>query len=325
MRAVVYEKYGPPEVLQLKEVSKPVPKDNEVLVKIYTSSVTAVDMGYRRSLGREGSKRIRTHKLGYYLAGKVEEVGKDVRRFQKGDEVYGGDVWSLGAYAEYKCVRETGVLVHKPACMTYEEATALPYGGLTALPFLRDVGKVQKGQQVLIIGASGSIGTYAVQLARYYGAEVTGVCSTDHLDLVKSLGASQVIDYTRDDFTNTGRAYDIIFDIPAKYQFSHCKDSLTKNGKYLTTVPWPRVIVQMIWTLIASRKKAIFTPMGLRSARKKSRDLIFLNRLVEEGKIKPVIDTIYPMEEIVQAHRYVEIGHRKGTVVIQVAHEEKHL
>jgi NADPH:quinone reductase-like Zn-dependent oxidoreductase len=322
MKAIVYTEYGPPTVLKLEEVAKPVPKINEVLIKIHASSVTAIDRGYQRTLGRNNSGKRRKHMLGYYLAGEVETVGKDVRRFKKGDRVYGGDVWSLGAYAEYKCVREKGVLVKIPTGITYEAAATLTYGGLTALPFLRDVGKIRKGQKVLIIGASGSIGTYAVQLARYFGAEVTGVCSTAKIDMVKSLGAIRVIDYTRDDFIKNGQTYDIIFDTPAKSSFSHCKGSLTKNGKYLTTVPWPGELLQMLWTLIASRKKAIFRPMGLRSALRKTRDLVFLSELVEAGKLKPVIDKSFPLEQIVEAHRYVEKGHKKGNVVITVGHND---
>ena len=316
MKAIVCTKYGPPEVLQLKEIEKPNPRDNEVLITIHASSVTAVDIGYRRSLGHYGIGKTRKRMLGYYLAGEIEEVGKNVKRFKKGDQVYGGDVWSPGAYAEYKCIREKGVLEIKPSNITYDEAATLPYGGLTALPFLRDVGKVRKGQKVLIIGASGGIGTYAIQLARYFGVDVTGVCSTTGLDLVKSLGAAHVIDYTRDDFTKNGQTYDIIFDTPARSSFSRCKGSLTKNGKYLTTVPWPRTILQMLWTSVTGGKKAIFAPMGLRSARKKIKDLVFLNGLFEEGKIKSVIDRCYPLEQIVEAHRYVENGHKKGNVVI---------
>ena len=316
MKAVIYEKYGSPEVLQIQEIEKPTPKDNEVLIKIHASAITAVDMGYRHSLGQSTSKKPRKHKLGYYLAGEVEKVGKDVKRFKRGDRVYGGDVFSLGAFAEYKCVREKGILVMKPDNMTYEEAAVITYGGLTALPFLRDKGKIRKGYKVLIIGASGGIGVYAVQLAKYFGAEVTGVCNTASLDLVKSLGADNVIDYTQEDFTKNGQTYDIIFDTPAKSSYTECKGSLTKKGGHLTTVPWPRVILQMIWTSIASRKKAIFAPMCLRSARKKTKDLAFLNELLKVGKIKPVIDRIYPLEQIVEAYRYVEKGHKKGNVVI---------
>jgi len=254
--------------------------------------------------------------LGHYLAGEVEETGKDVKRFKKSDRVYGGDVWSVGAFAEYKCIPEKGVLVKIPTNLTFEEAATITYSGLTALPFLRDAGKIRKGQKVLIIGAFGSIGAYAVQLARHYGAEVTGVCSTGKIDLVKSIGASQVIDYFCDDFTKNGQTYDIIFDTPAKSSFARCKNSLTGHGRYLTTVPWPGEILQMLWTSVAGHKKGLFRPMGLRSTRKKTRDLAFLNELFSTGKIKPVIDRCYPLEQVVDAYRYVEKGHKKGNVVI---------
>ncbi|MFC2026755.1 NAD(P)-dependent alcohol dehydrogenase [Chloroflexota bacterium] len=293
MKAVIYEKYGPPEVLQIQEVEKPTPKGNEVLIKILATAITAVDMGYRRSLGQSSSKKPRKHMLGYYLAGEVEEVGKDVKRFRRGDKVYGGDVFSLGAFAEYKCMREKGVLVIKPDNMTYEEAAVITYGGLTALPFLRDKGKIYQGCKVLIIGASGGIGIYAVQLAKYFGAEVTGVCSTDSLDLVKSLGADIVIDYTKEDFTKNGMTYDIIFDTVLKLSKSNCKKALTPNGKYITT-------------------RGIF--------KERTEDLIFLKELMEAGKFKAVIDRSYPLEQIVEAHRYVDKGHKKGNVVIIVEH-----
>ena len=323
MKTIVYSEFGPPDVLKIKNVPKPIPKDNEVLVKIHASAITAVDTGYKPSFGQQSRAKTRERMLGYYLAGEVEEVGKKVRRFEIGDSVYGGDVFSSGAYAEYKCVREKGVLVKKPDNMTYEEAAALTYGGLTALPFLRGVGKIQKGRRVLVIGASGSIGTYAIQLARYFGAEVTGVCSSAKVDLVKSLGADDVIDYTKEDFTKNGKTYDIIFDTPARCSYSHINGSLTKKGRYLTTIPWPKVMIQMLWTLIASRKKAIFAPMGLRSSRKKRQDLVFLNELYEAGKIHPVIDRTFPFEQIVEAFRYVEKGDKKGNVIITVQHNDQ--
>lgn len=300
----------------MAEVPKPVPRNNEVLVKITASSVTAVDRGFRYSRERYVSGQLQKKKLGYYLAGEVVEVGKRVTRFKKGDRVCGGDVWSVGAYAEYKCVRENGVLVKIPAAMTDEAAAVLTYGGLTALPFLRDVAKLRPGQKILVIGASGSIGTYAVQLALYFGAEVTGVCSPEKADLVKSLGATQVIDYTRDDFTKNNRTYDIIFDTPAKSSFSQCKSSLTKKGKYLTTVPWPGVLWQMLRTSVIGRKKAIFAPMGLRSKRKKTKDLSLLVDMVVKGQIKPVIDKVFTMEQIVEAYQYIGKGLKKGNIII---------
>ncbi len=318
MKAVVFTEFGLPDVLKVEEVPKPVPQDNEIMVKVIASSVTAIDRRFRNSPIKNASGEVTKKRLGYYLAGEVVEVGKSVKKFKKGDQVFGGDVWSTGAYAEYKCVREKGVLTKKPVAMTYESAAALTYGGLTALPFLQDVGKIKPGQKVLIIGGSGSIGTYAVQLARYFGADTTAVCSTNKIGLVRSLGADQVIDYTRDDFTKNGRTYDIIFDTPAKSSFTQCKGSLTRNGKYLTTIPWLRVLRQMVWTSIFSRKKAVFAPMGLRSTRQKIRDLEFLVKLVETGHIKPVIDKVFSLEQIVEAYRYIDKGLKQGNIVISI-------
>jgi NADPH:quinone reductase-like Zn-dependent oxidoreductase len=228
---------------------------------------------------------------------------------------------SFGAYAEYKCMPENGALAIKPINMSYEEATSVPNGALTALPFLRDKGKIQSGQTVLIYGASGSVGAAAVQLARYYGAEVTGVCSTANLEWVKSLGADQVIDYTKDDFTENGKTYDIIFDTVGKRSFSECKGSLTvtDEGIYLATVPTPVIMLQALWTAKSGSKKAKFVAAGLRPSSEKVKDLVFLTELVETGKLKAVIDRVYPLGQIVEAHRYVEQGHKKGNVVITVA------
>jgi NADPH:quinone reductase-like Zn-dependent oxidoreductase len=321
MRAAVCTEFGPPEVFRLEEVTKPVPQNNEVLIRIHASPVTAIDTHYRRSTGNlfgAGKPRKKTIP-GYYWSGEVEDVGQNVTQFKKGDRVFGGDVWSTGAYAEYKCVPEKKVRIIKPSSLTYEEATVLAYGGTTALPFLRDAGKIRKGQKVLVIGASGSIGTYAVQLAKYFGAEVTGVCSAAGLDLVKSLGASRVIDYTREDFTKIGQTWDIIFDTPPKSSFAACRGALTPSGRYLGTVPWPGLLLQMLWTSIASRKKAILRPMGLRSSRQKVLDLAFLQGLVEAEKVKPVIDRVFPLEQVVEAHRHAENGHKLGNIVIEIA------
>jgi NADPH:quinone reductase-like Zn-dependent oxidoreductase len=320
MKAMVYTESGSPDVLKLANIAQPVPEENEILVKIYAAAVTDIDKGFRRPMGGNNTGEARQKMLGHYFAGTVDEVGKNTTRFKKGDAVYGGDVWNTGTFAEYKCIHENGVLAVKPAGMTFEEAAVLTYGGLTALPFLRGVGKIKKGQKVLVIGAAGSIGTYAVQLAQFYGAEVTGVCSTAKIDMVKALGATQVIDYTRDDFTKSGQTYDIIFDTPAKYSFSRCKDLLTKNGRYLTTVPWPATLVQMLLTSITGGKKAIFAPMGLRSTRKKTRDLVFLNELYKVGKIKPVIGQVFPLEKTADAYRYIEKGHKKGNIAIKIDH-----
>ena len=319
MKAIVYTKFGPPEVLHLQEVEKPTPKANEVLIRIVATAVTKEDPDMRASPGFNGLLKPRHPILGQEFAGEVEATGIDVTRFKPGDQVFGMD--SFGAYAEYKCMPENGAMAIKPANMSYAEAASLPNGALTALPFLRDKGKIQSGQTVLVYGASGSVGASAVQLARYYGAEVTGVCSSTNLEWVKSLGADQCIDYTREDFTENGRTYDIIFDTVGKRLFAECKGSLTDEGIYLTTVPAPAILLQMLWPAKGGGKKGKFMAAGLRPAREKVKDLAFLTGLIEAGKIKAVIDRCYPLEQIVEAHRYVEQGHKKGNVVITVEHD----
>ncbi len=320
MKAIVYTKYGPPDVLQLKEVAKPVPKDDEVLIKVHATTVTTADGMMRRGdslisriiLGLRKPRR--KFKIpGLELAGEIESVGKNVKRFMKGDQVYGFTGFGPGAYAEYKCMPEKGSLVIKPTNMTYEEAAAVVDGASTALFFLRDKANIQSGEKVLINGASGSIGTFAVQLAKYFGAEVTGVCSTANLELVKSLGANKVVDYTKQDFTKNGETYDIIFDTVGKSSFSRCKGSLKKNGRYIVTVMGLTPLVQTLWTRVVGGKKVIFT-MSI----EKTEALIFIKELIEAGKLKPVIDKCYPLEQIADAHRYVEKGHKKGNVVITV-------
>ncbi|MCU0486782.1 MAG: NAD(P)-dependent alcohol dehydrogenase [Anaerolineales bacterium] len=314
MKAIVYTKFGPPEVLHLQEVAKPTPKANEVLIKIHATTVVKEDPDMRASPGFNGFLKPRNQILGQELAGEIETTGKDVTRFKPGDQVFGFDMF--GAYAEYKCMPENGALAIKPANISYEDAASVPNGALTALPFLRDKGKIQSGETVLIYGASGSVGTAAVQLAKYYGAKVTGVCSTANLEWVKSLGADQVIDYTREDFTKNGKTYDIIFDTVGKCSFSACKDSLSDEGIYLTTVPMPIIMFQALWPVKSSSKKVKFVAAGLRPAREKVKDIVFITELIEAGKFKPVIDRVYPIEQIVEAHRYVEQGHKKGNVVI---------
>ena len=276
MKAIVYEKFGPPEVLQLKEVDKPTPEEQEVLIRVYASAVTKEEPGWRASPGFNGFFKPKNPILGEEFAGEIEAVGKAVKRFKIGDQVYGID--NFGAHAEYKCISENKALAIKPANLTYEEAASVPNGALTALPFLRDKGNIQSGQKVLIYGASGSVGTAAVQLAKAFGAEVTGVCSTANLDLVKSLGAEQVIDYTEEDFTQNGETYDIVFDTVGKIQYSRYKDSLKPDGIHLTTVPTLGILPHMLLSAKRKGKKATFMAAGLRSPSAKIEDLLFFHQ-----------------------------------------------
>ena len=331
MKAIVWTKYGPAEGLQLKEIEKPTPKDNEVLVKIYATTVTAGDSEMRRLKipallrfpmriynGFNKPKKIRI--LGQELAGEIESAGNDVRRFKKGDQVFATTGLGFGAYAEYICLPEApkmGVLAMKPVNMTYVEAAAVPTGGLEALNFLRKA-NIQSGQKVLIIGAGGSIGTFAVQLARYFGAEVTGVDSAGKLDMLRSIGAEHVIDYTQEDYTKTAETYDVIFDVMGKSSFSGCVRSLKQNGRYLLGNAGLSQMVRGQWTSMRSSKKVI-----IGAANQKNEDLVFLKELIEARKIKSVIDRCYPLEQIAEAHKYVDTGHKKGNVVITVEHNNK--
>lgn len=325
MKAIVYTKYGPPEVLQLEEVEKPVPKGNEVLIKIYAATVSSEDCTFRK--GRPFIARLATGLLkpkintpGTNLAGEIETVGNEVRKFKQENQVFAASDDNFGAYAEYLCLPEEGAITLKPDNMSFAEAASICGGGLTALPFLRDTGKIQFGQRILVIGASGSVGSSAVQISKYFGAEVTGLCSTTNLELVKSLGADKVIDYTQEDFSKNGETYDIIFDAVGKSSFSSCKDSLKPSGIYLSTVLTAGILFNMLWTSIFGSKKAKIAFAGLRQAKEKSKDLIFLKELAESGMIQPVIDRSYPLDQVAEAHSYVDKGHKKGNVVLTVEH-----
>ena len=327
MKAVVITKYGPPEVLKLQEVDKPAPKVNEVLIKIYATAVVATDPMFRKGdpfIGRffTGLTKPKHSIPGDVLAGEIEAVGKDVTLYKTGDKVIAACAMTQGGQAEYICLPEDGPLAGKPANMNYDEAAGVPDGGLGALNFLRDAAKIQSGQTILINGASGSVGTYAVQLAVYFGAQVTGVCSTANIELVKSLGAHKVIDYTKEDFTRNGQTYDIIFDAVGKSSFSRCKNSLTQHGVYVTSVPTPDFMLGMLLTSKGKGKKAAFVAPGLRAPGEKAKDLNFLKELIEAGKLRSVIDRYYSLEQVVDAHRYVEQGHKKGNVIIKVNHTE---
>jgi NADPH:quinone reductase-like Zn-dependent oxidoreductase len=313
MKAIVFTKYGPPEVLQLKEVAKPTPKDNEVLIRVYATTVTASDCFNRKGkpfIGRLWTGLLRPKIiLGTELAGEIEAVGKDVKLFKKGDQILASSGTAFGAYAEYKCLPEDGVVVMKPANMTYEEAAPVCDGALGALNLLRKA-SIQSGQEVLINGASGSVGTSAIQLAKSFGAEVAGVCSTTNLEMVKSLGADEVIDYTKEDFTKRGQTYDIILDAVAKSPFSRCRSSLKEGGIHVGFLPTPATIFPNIGS-----KKAMSSATGLQPVPHRLTLLKELKGLFEAGKIESVIDRSYPLEQIAEAHRYVDKGHKKGNVV----------
>jgi len=318
VKAAVCTKYGPPEVLQIKEVEKPVPKDNQVLIRIYATTVTSGDVRLRKAdpfLVRffAGLTRPKRPILGSELAGEIEAVGKDVKRFKPGDKVFGAGV---STYAEYKCLLEKGPRATKPVNMAFEEAAAIPFGALSALHFLRK-GNIQRGQKVLIYGASGAVGTAAVQLAKYFGAEVTGVCSTANLALVKSLGADEVIDYTKEDFAKPA-TYDLIFHTVGKISFFAGMKSLKKGGVYASALLLGPVL-RKLWASVNGRKRVIG---GI--AKPKTEDLVFLKELIEAGMLKAVIDRRYPLEQIAEAHRYVEGGHKKGNVVITVRDSSHH-
>ncbi len=318
MKAIVYTKYGPPEVLMLRDVEKPVPKKNEILIGIRATAVSSGDVRLRKAdpfavRFFSGLTKPKKTILGFVLSGKIEATGPGVKLFKKDDDVFGTTGLGFGAYAEYICLPENGVLTIKPKNISYEEAAAIPFGGNTALYFLRK-GNIQPGQKVLIYGASGAVGTAAVQLAKYFGAEVTAVCSSTNVALLKNLGADHVIDYTVSDFTKNGETYDVIFDTVGKSSFSGCIHSLKKKGFLLLASAGLSQMLMGLRTAMTSRRKVIFGVMS-----EKTEDIKFLKELTEAGQLKSVIDRTYPMEQITEAHRYVEKGHKKGNVVITLA------
>jgi NADPH:quinone reductase-like Zn-dependent oxidoreductase len=327
MKAIVCTKYGPPEVLKLQDIEKPTPKDNEVLIKVHATTVTMGDCemrslkfsGWLKFLMRLGlgirKPRKKSSILGQELSGEIESVGSKVTRFKRGDPIFATPGFSFGAYAEYACLPEKGVMLIKPENMSYEEAATVPIGGLEAVHYLRKA-NIQEGQTILIRGASGSIGTMAIQLAKYYGAEVTGVGNPKSLEVMKSIGADKVIDYTKEDFTQNGESYDIIFDIIGKSSFSSFEGSLSKNGTYLLANPDLSLYNREKRAVKKTGKKYITGNME--DTKEMIEQLSFLKELIEGGKIKSIIDRRYPLEEVAEAHRYVEEGQKTGNVAITV-------
>ncbi|MGZ5253808.1 MAG: NAD(P)-dependent alcohol dehydrogenase [Flavitalea sp.] len=318
MKAIVYTQYGPPEVLQLKEVEKPLPKENEILIKIKATAVNSGDLRLRKADPFAvrfffGLTKPKNNILGGVLSGDVEAMGTAVKLFKVGDQVFGTTGMSFGAYADYKCLPESAVLALKPHNLTYEEAAVIPFGGTTAFFFIKKA-NIQSGQKVLIYGASGAVGTAAIQLAKYFGAHVTGVCSTDNIDMVRSLGADAVVDYTKDDFTKNGEMYDVIFDTVDKISFANSLKSLNKKGILILGASGLSGMLQGLWTSMTSSKKVI---TGMIS--EKVEDIYFLKGLIEQSKMKAVIDRTYPLSQMAEAHMYVEKGHKKGNVAIKMA------
>jgi len=317
MKAIIYTEFGPPDVLHLAEVEKPTPTDNEVLFRIFATTVAKEDPDMRAAPGFNGLRKPKNPIMGMYLAGEIEGIGGKVSRFQVGDLVYGSAGVKGGTYAEYICLDENAALVKKPENISFQQAAAVPNGAITTIPFLIHLVKVKAGDKVLITGASGTVGTSAVQLCKYYGAEVTGVCSTRKIDLIQSLGADNVIDYTREDFTQNDQTYDIIFDTVGSSSFSRCKAYLNPQGVYLITIPTLEMI-HLLNPFSSSGRSVKFAATALRSRAKQLVDLAIINQIIEEGSYLPVIDKVYPLEEIPQAHIYVKAGHKTGDVVITI-------
>jgi len=327
MKIVEYTKYGPPEVLQLKEIGKPTPKENEVLVKVRATTVTATDCVFRRgepffSRMFTGITKPKNQILGSEFAGEIEAVGSKVTTFKVGDKVI-GTTPGAGSYSEFICLPvDKSTISNMATNKSYEESIACCDGFLTSLPFLRDKGRIQKGNRILIIGAAGSVGSAAVQLSKYFEAEVTGVCSSSSKKLVKSIGADKVIDYTKEDFTKSGETYHVIFDLVGKTNFAQCKKLLKENGKFLEAGITLGVLPSVLWTSLFSKKKTMIMATGLRPPVDRIKDLNFVTELIEKGKIIPIIDKIFPLEKIVEAHSYVDTGHKKGNVIISIEHSE---
>ena len=326
MRAAVYEKYGPPDVVEIKEVENPAIKDDEVLIRIRATTVSSADWRLRSLDMPFGFGLIARPIFGFFgprqpilgseLAGDIEIVGKSVTKFKIGDAVFAFSGAGFGCHAEHKAMPEGGLIALKPANLSYEEAAALSFGGTTALDFLKTKGNIQRGDKVLIVGASGTVGSAAVQLAKHFGAEVTGVCSTANRELVKSIGADKVIDYTKEDFTKTGETYDIILVAAGTASFSSCKGSLKESGRLLLVLCGLPEIVKIPFAAMTSRKKIFAGP-----AAESKKDLLYIKELAEAGAFKPVIDRRYPLERIVEAHTHVDTGHKKGSVVITIEHQ----
>ncbi len=323
MLAIEYHKYGTPEVFVPVDVKRPEPSSNEVLIQIHATTVTATEAIFRQgkpyfSRLFTGLTRPKLKCLGEELSGVIVAVGADVTRFRVGDEVFGTAGPEFGANAEYITVAEEGVLAYKPTNLTHLESAGSVDGFLTSMPFLRDTGKIQAGQKVLIYGASGSVGAAAVQVAHHYNTEVTAVTSTGNMEWVKDLGADHVVDYTNEDFMTNGRTYDIIFDAVGKLTFTQCNSSLTFNGIFLEAGFSIKFLMQSLLTILGSGKKALTAATGLRKPEERRKDLEVLKELLESGQIRPVIDKSYALKDITEAHRYVDLGHKKGNVAISV-------
>lgn len=317
MKAIVYANYGSPDVLRLRELEKPIPKDNEILVRVFATAVNSGDVRLRKADPFAvrlifGLMKPKINVLGSVFSGEIESIGAAVKNFKVGDRVFGHTDMRFGAYAEYISLSENGTIAKKPESISHAEAASIPFGGVTALHFIKKA-KIKPGQKVLVYGASGAVGTAAVQLAKYYGAIVTGVCSTRNIDMVRALGANNVIDYSKEDFTKNGETYDVIFDTVNKIHFGKSLKSLTKNGTMILSAAEMPQMIRGLWTSMTSSRKVL---MGVISHSKE--DIELIKEIIEAGKMKPVIDKTYTLEQMAEAHEYVDKGHKKGSVAIKV-------